>query len=123
MKSILYLIMSYLNMELIYLLYLIISKNLEFIITAFAKHIRKSDNIQLLIVGDGSETEHLKGLCRLLKISDMVFFAGAVSNTIMPDIYSMYLGKPAFSDRAFIYIGTPALAGVPKYSVYVQTIR
>ena len=65
-------------------------KNLEFVITAFAKHIKKSDNIQLLIVGDGSETNYLKGLCKTLKVNDTVFFSGSVANSIMPDIFLLH---------------------------------
>ena len=67
---------------------LTVEKNLEFVLSAFATHLKKSDNIQLLIVGDGTETDYLKSLCVKLKISDMVIFAGSVANTIMPDVYS-----------------------------------
>ena len=67
---------------------LTVEKNLEFVLSAFAAHLKKSDNIQLLIVGDGTETDYLKSLCAKLKIKDMVVFAGAVANSIMPDIYS-----------------------------------
>lgn len=65
-----------------------VEKNLEFALTAFSEHIRQTDNIQFLIVGDGTETDYLKNLCRKLKISDMVVFAGMIPNTKMPDIYS-----------------------------------
>ena len=67
---------------------LTVEKNLEYLLSAFAKYIKKTDNIQLLIVGDGTETEYLKGVCAKLKIKDMVVFTGAVANSIMPDIYS-----------------------------------
>ena len=67
---------------------LTVEKNLEFVLSAFATHLKKSDNIQLLIVGDGTETDYLKELCKKLDITDMVFFAGSVANSIMPDIYS-----------------------------------
>ena len=65
-----------------------IEKNLEFALSAFSKYIKKSDNIQFLILGDGTETEYLKGICHKLKIDDMVFFGGVVPNEKMPEIYS-----------------------------------
>ncbi|MBQ5564780.1 MAG: glycosyltransferase [Clostridia bacterium] len=67
---------------------LTIEKNLEFALSAFAKYIKKTDNIQFLMVGDGTETEYLKEQCRKLQIDDMVFFAGTVPNDKMPVIYS-----------------------------------
>ena len=65
-----------------------VDKNLEFILTSFAKNIKPKDNIQLLIVGDGTETAHLKKLTQKLRIQEMVFFIGAQSHSIMPGIYS-----------------------------------
>ena len=67
---------------------LTVEKNLEFALSAFAKYIKKTDNIQFLIVGDGTETEYLKEQCHKLKIDDMVFFMGTVPNNKMPEIYS-----------------------------------
>lgn len=65
-----------------------IEKNIGFILNAFAKYIDRSDNIQLLIVGDGTETEYLKSICRKFRITDRVRFAGKVAHSIMPEIYS-----------------------------------
>lgn len=65
-----------------------VEKNLEFALSAFAKYIKKTDHIQFLIAGDGTETEYLKEQCRKLKIDDMVVFAGTVPNEKMPEIYS-----------------------------------
>lgn len=65
-----------------------IEKNLEFVLNAFSKRIKKENNIRLLIVGDGTETSYLKGLCRKMKISDIVVFLGAISHVRMPEIYS-----------------------------------
>lgn len=67
---------------------LTVEKNLEFVLTAISKHINPYDNIQFLIVGDGTETEYLKSLCRKLRINGMVFFAGSVAHSIMPEVYS-----------------------------------
>ena len=65
-----------------------VEKNLEFALSAFSKYIKKTDNVQFLIVGDGTETEYLKGICRKLKIDDMVIFKSSVPNEEMPAIYS-----------------------------------
>ena len=65
-----------------------VEKNLEFALSAFSKYIKKTDNVQFLIVGDGTETEYLKELCVKLKIEDMVIFKSSVPNAEMPAIYS-----------------------------------
>ncbi len=67
---------------------LTIEKNLEFVLKSIAKYIKPNDNIQFLIVGDGTETAYLKRLCIRLGIHKMVFFAGSVAHSIMPEIYS-----------------------------------
>ena len=65
-----------------------VEKNLEFVLSAFARDIKKTDNIQFLILGDGTETDYLKEQCNKLKIDDIVFFGGTVPNEEMPEIYS-----------------------------------
>ena len=65
-----------------------VEKNLEFALAAFARYIKPSDNIQLLIVGDGTETDYLKNLCRKLNITDRVWFAGTVPHEHMPVVYA-----------------------------------
>lgn len=65
-----------------------VDKNLEFVLTAFSRNIRKSDNIHFLIVGDGSEYEYLRSLCTKLRINDRVHFTGKVAHSIMPEIYA-----------------------------------
>ncbi len=65
-----------------------VEKNIEFALSSFSKYIKKEDNIQFLIVGDGTETEYLKNICQRLDINNMVSFAGTVLNTDMPEIYS-----------------------------------
>lgn len=65
-----------------------VEKNIEFILSSFAKYIDRTDKIQLLIVGDGTETEYLKSLCKKFRITDRVRFAGEVAHSIMPEIYS-----------------------------------
>ena len=67
---------------------LTVEKNLEFVLTAFAKYIKPSENIQMLIVGDGTEADYLRRLCHTLKLENRIIFAGAVANTMMPAIYS-----------------------------------
>ncbi len=110
---------------------LTVEKNLEFVLTAFAKHIKKSDNIQLLIVGDGTETEYLRKLCRTLKIQDMVIFAGAVANSIMPDIYSscdIYVcsaddGLMSMSFIEAMACGLPVLVKEDKEKIVHKTVQ
>ncbi len=110
---------------------LTVEKNLEFVLAAFAQHIKRSDNIQLLIVGDGTETEYLKGVCRSLKINEMVFFAGSVANTIMPDIYSacdIYVcssddGLVSMSFLEAMACGLPVLVKEDKEKIVHKTIN
>ena len=65
-----------------------VDKNLEFVLSAFSSKLSPTDPIHLLIVGGGTELEHLKSLSKKLKISDRVHFAGVVAHSIMPQIYS-----------------------------------
>lgn len=110
---------------------LTVEKNLEFVLTAFAQHIKKTDNIQLLLVGDGTETEYLQSLCRALKIEDMVRFAGAVANTIMPDIYSacdIYVcsAEDSLVSMSFIEAmacGLPVLVKEDKEKIVHKTVK
>ena len=110
---------------------LTVEKNLEFMLTAFSQHIKKTDNIQLLIVGDGTETEYLQRLCKVLKIEDMVFFAGSVANTIMPDIYSacdIYVcsAEDSLVSMSFveaIACGLPVLVKEDKEKIVHKTVK
>ncbi len=65
-----------------------VDKNLEFVLNAFSTHLSRSENIHLLIVGDGTERRHLQNLTEKLKIGDRIHFVGEVSNSLMPEIYS-----------------------------------
>lgn len=65
-----------------------VDKNLEFVLSAFAKKLSKNDNIHLLIVGGGTELDYLKELCVKMKISDRVHFTGVLAHSIMPQVYS-----------------------------------
>ena len=110
---------------------LTVEKNLEFLLAAFAKYIKKSDNIELLIVGDGTETDYLKDVCAKLKISDMVVFAGAVANSIMPDISSacdIYVcssedGLMSMSFVEAMACGLPVLVKEDKEKIVHHTIN
>ncbi len=109
---------------------LTVEKNLEFVLTAFAKHIELSDHIHLLLVGDGTETDYLKRLSRTLKIQDMVTFAGAVANNIMPEIYSacdIYVcssedGLMSMSFMEAMACGLPVLVKEDKEKIVNKTI-
>ena len=110
---------------------LTIEKNLEFLLAAFAKYIKKTDNIELLIVGDGTETDYLKDVCAKLKIRDMVVFTGAVANSIMPDIYSacdIYVcssedGLMSMSFVEAMACGLPVLVKEDKEKIVHHTIN
>lgn len=110
---------------------LTVEKNLEFVLTAFAQNIKRSDRIQLLIVGDGTETNYLKGLCRSLKLNDMVFFSGSVANTLMPDIYSACDIYVCSSDDSLVSMsfleamacGLPVLVKEDKEKIVYKTIN
>ncbi len=65
-----------------------VEKNLEFVLKAFYRNIKKSDKIHFLVVGDGTELEHLKTQSRRFKINDRVHFAGKLAHSIMPAVYS-----------------------------------
>lgn len=65
-----------------------IEKNLEFFLAAFSKYLKRKDNIHLLIVGSGSELEHLKKITSRFHLNDRVHFTGSVAHRIMPAIYS-----------------------------------
>ena len=109
---------------------LTIEKNLEFVLTAFAKYISPADNIQLLLVGDGTETDYLHRLCRTLKIDDRVFFTGAVANSIMPSIYSscdIYVCSSEDSMMSMSFVeamscGLPVLVKEDKEKIVHKTI-
>ncbi len=65
-----------------------VEKNLEFFLVAFSKYIKQKDNIHLLIVGRGSELDHLRRIAAKFRIGDRVHFTGGVVHNIMPAIYS-----------------------------------
>ena len=65
-----------------------VDKNLEFVLGAFARHIKKSDRVHFLIVGEGTELSHLKALSERLHLSDRVHFTGKIAHSIMPAVFS-----------------------------------
>ncbi len=108
-----------------------VEKNLEFIITAFAKYIKRSEDIQLLIAGEGPEADYLKALCRTLKISDRVIFTGNIANSLMPDVYSacdIYVcssddGLMSMSFLEAMSCGLPVLVKSDKEQIVRDTIK
>ncbi|WP_158847897.1 glycosyltransferase [Algibacter sp. L1A34] len=60
-------------------------KGLDLLLEAFAKSY--NDNFKLVLVGDGSEKENLKGTCKKLNIEDKVVFAGFYSGK---NLYAWY---------------------------------
>lgn len=108
-----------------------IEKNLEFVLSSFSNYIEKNDDIQFLIVGDGTETEYLKNLCKKLSIEDMVSFAGTVPNANMPEIYSacdMYVcsyddGLMSMSFGEAMSCGLPVLIKEDREKIVYEMIQ
>lgn len=109
---------------------LTVEKNLEFVLTAFSKYIKPSDNIQLLLVGDGTETNYLHRLCHTLKLEDRVFFTGSVANSLMPAIYAscdVYVCSSEDSLMSMSFVeamscGLPVLVKEDKEGIVHKTI-
>lgn len=108
-----------------------IEKNLEFALSSFSKYITKDDNIQFLIVGDGTETEYLKNICKKLNIDDIVLFAGTIPNKNMPEIYSacdMYVcsyddGLMSMSFGEAMSCGLPVLIKEDREKIVYEMIQ
>ena len=109
---------------------LTIEKNLEFVLTAFARYIKPEDHIQLLLVGDGTETDYLHRLCHTLKLEDRVFFTGSVANNQMPAIYAscdVYVCSAEDSLMSMSFVeamacGLPVLVKEDKEMIVHKTI-
>lgn len=78
-------------------------KNLDLVLEAFAKFLKKEKG-QLILVGNGKFEKEFKRLARLLKIKNEVVFTGKISDEELWEIYSL----------ADIYIGagTAELQGI-----------
>lgn len=63
-------------------------KSVEYLIQEWAQFIREDDNMHLLIVGDGTETEALKEWTKYLNIENQVTFTGEIAHSIMPEYYA-----------------------------------
>lgn len=68
---------------------LTIDKGVDVLLEHWASQIKVSDNLRLLIVGDGPEAEPLSVWAQDLKISDQVRFLGAVPHEKMPEYYAV----------------------------------
>lgn len=62
-------------------------KNLEFLLNAHQKIIKKYNNIKLLIIGDGPDRENYEKMVRDLKIEKNVIFNGKAALEEMPYYY------------------------------------
>ena len=62
-------------------------KNVEFLLNAHQKIIKKNKNTKLLIVGDGPDKENLEDISRNLKIDKNVIFTGKVAWEDIPCYY------------------------------------
>jgi rhamnosyl/mannosyltransferase len=66
---------------------LIYYKGLDYLLHAFSQ--MKTSRTCLIVVGDGGERERLTRLARQLRITDRVFFLGAVPDSQLPFVYSI----------------------------------
>ncbi len=67
---------------------LTVAKNIEFMLKIFRRRLRFEDNIHLLIVGGGTESEYLRTHANKYHLNDRVHFAGVLAHSIMPGILS-----------------------------------
>lgn len=67
---------------------LTVAKNIEFMLKIFRRRLRYEDNIHLLIVGGGTESEYLRTHANKYHLNDRVHFAGVLAHSIMPEILS-----------------------------------
>ncbi len=67
---------------------LTVAKNIEFLLNVFKRRLRPEDNIHLLIVGGGTESNYLRTHCNKLRLNDRVHFAGVLAHSLMPEILS-----------------------------------
>lgn len=63
--------------------------NIDVLIKAYAKLLPKSDNLKLLIIGEGTEEKNLKELCKELGIFEKVIFTGRVPFKEISNYYNM----------------------------------
>lgn len=62
-------------------------KNVEFLLNAHQKLVKKQSNAKLLIVGDGPDKEKFEGIAKDLKIENNVIFTGKVAWSEVPYYY------------------------------------
>ncbi len=62
-------------------------KNVEFLLKAHQKLVKKHNNLKLLIVGDGPDKEKFSSLAKELKITKNVIFTGKVAWSEIPYYY------------------------------------
>ena len=67
---------------------LTVAKNIEFMLKVFRRRLKYEDNIHLLIVGGGTESEYLRMHCNKNHLNDRVHFAGVLAHSIMPEVLS-----------------------------------
>ncbi len=65
-----------------------IEKNLEFMLKAF-KNISETENVRLMIVGEGAELENYKKMATEMGLDKKVIFTGRVEYKDIPDYYAL----------------------------------
>lgn len=80
-------------------------KSVEYLLQEWAQFISVSDNMHLMIVGDGTEIDSLKDWTKYLKIESQVTFTGEIPHSLMPEYYAasnVYVS--AANNRLNVYV-------------------
>lgn len=99
-------------------------KSVEYLLQEWAQFISVSDNMHLMIVGDGTEIDSLKDWTKYLKIESQVTFTGEIPHSLMPEYYAasnVYVsaattGLMSMSVLEAIACGLPVLLKRDKYT-------
>lgn len=99
-------------------------KSLSVLLRAFEKVLRKIDNAQLVIVGDGSDRAKLEILADELGIKDYVRFAGRVMGEDLPMLYraATVFGITSTTETQSIVLMEAMASGLPCVAVRAGAI-
>ena len=87
----------------------------DILVKGFIEASKVIPGLRLILLGDGSQREHLKELISDAKISDKVFFGGIISQSELPQYYqaaNLYLSA-SFSDGSSVSLMEALGCGLP----------